>query len=318
MPRYWVIAPVESNPPELFKNVWQFDVAHKLISIGWSELGDTSQMTRETLSNTVAAAYPDKPPPTRGLIVNMFWSFYHEISEGDFVVARRGQKILAAVGNVLRTGFYEPGRNPFLASSQYSHSNFLEVEWHAEPCDKVFPNLVFPRQTLTEIKEDRYNSLLSTENPESTNNEIIDQPTSVNQPIMTVTFALERYLQEHIVSNFNAIFKGKLHIYDDGVLDGWEYPTEIGKIDILAFEPESNSFNVIELKKGRSSDQVVGQILRYMGWVKKHLCKDGQGVKGLVICHDSDLKLSYALEMTGNIDIRYYKASFSLHETPEI
>jgi len=28
MPRYWVIAPVESKPRELFDRVWQFDLAN--------------------------------------------------------------------------------------------------------------------------------------------------------------------------------------------------------------------------------------------------------------------------------------------------
>ena len=61
---------------------------------------------------------------------------------------------------------------------------------------------------------------------------------------------------------------------------------------------------------------MVGQVLRYMGWVKKNLCKEGQSVKGLVICHDPDPKLSYALEMTRGIDVRYYSVSFKLRETP--
>jgi hypothetical protein len=39
-------------------------------------------------------------------------------------------------------------------------------------------------------------------------------------------------------------------------------------------------------------------------------------VKGLVICHDPDPKLSYALEMTDNIDVRYYNVSFDLRSTP--
>jgi len=80
----------------------------------------------------------------------------------------------------------------------------------------------------------------------------------------------------------------------------------------LAVEPKSNSFVVIELKKGRPSDQVIGQILRYMGWVKKNLCNQGQAVKGLVICRDPDPKLSYALEMTSNIEVQYYSVSFEL------
>ena len=100
------------------------------------------------------------------------------------------------------------------------------------------------------------------------------------------------------------------------VNDGQQYETEIGPIDILAVEPKSKSFVVIELKKGRPSDQVIGQILRYMGWVKKNLCTSGQDVKGLVICRDTDSKLSYALEMTNNIDVRYYSVSFKLRESP--
>ena len=53
-----------------------------------------------------------------------------------------------------------------------------------------------------------------------------------------------------------------------------------------------------------------------MGWVKKNLCKDGQAVKGLVICRDLDPKLSYALDMTNNIDVRYYSVSCKLREAP--
>ena len=47
MPRYWVIAPVESKPPELFDKVWQFDLVNNLISIGWKQLGDVSKMSRD-------------------------------------------------------------------------------------------------------------------------------------------------------------------------------------------------------------------------------------------------------------------------------
>ena len=93
-------------------------------------------------------------------------------------------------------------------------------------------------------------------------------------------------------------------------------PSDVGSIDILAVEPTSKSFVVIELKKGRPSDAVIGQILRYMGWVKQNLCTGGQGVRGLIICRDPDPKLSYALEMTNNINVRYYSVSFKLKEIP--
>ncbi len=130
-------------------------------------------------------------------------------------------------------------------------------------------------------------------------------------------FVLEKYLEDFIVSNFDAIFKGELKIYEDPEgNDGQQYATDIGPIDVLATEPKTKSFVVMELKKGRPSDQVVGQTLRYMGWVKKNLCTNGQTVRGLVICRDHDPKLAYALEMTKNVDVRYYNVSFKLKETP--
>jgi hypothetical protein len=60
MPRYWVIAPVESKPRELFDIVWQFDLANDLISIGWKQLGDVSGMNREQLSEAVDTHYSHK------------------------------------------------------------------------------------------------------------------------------------------------------------------------------------------------------------------------------------------------------------------
>jgi restriction system protein len=165
--------------------------------------------------------------------------------------------------------------------------------------------------TLTRISEVQYRDLLEGSGISTV---IPDQP---NESIDQNAFVLEKYLEDFIVSNFGTIFKGNLRIYEDSEgADGQQYDTDIGPIDILAVEPKSNSFVVIELKKGRPSDQVVGQILRYMGWVKRNLCKDNQGVKGLVICREPDEKLSYALDMINNIDVRYYSVSFSLREAP--
>jgi restriction system protein len=62
MPRYWVMAPIESHPSEVFEKVWQFDLANNLISFGFSKLGDVSKMNREELAAVVGAKYPDKPP----------------------------------------------------------------------------------------------------------------------------------------------------------------------------------------------------------------------------------------------------------------
>lgn len=306
MPRYWVIAPVESKPPELFDKVWQFDLANDLISIGWKQLGDVSKMNREELSEAIASTYPEKPPPTKGLYANMIWAFYHEISPGDFVIARRGRKTLAAVGKVSQSAFYAPGTNP-----ADGRPNFLKVSWKEQPRDKVFPGVVFPMSTLRELSAEQFGNLVEGSGPRPVPSEAAE---ATEDPS---AFVLEKYLEEFIVSNFETIFKGELAIYEDADGNGGQqYRAESGQIDVLAVEQESKAFVVIELKKGRPSDKVVGQILHYMGWVKKNLCTEGQGVKGLIICRDPDPKLTYALEMTNNIDVRYYNVSFKLREAP--
>jgi restriction system protein len=315
MPRYWVIAPYENKDPELFEKVWQFDLANSTISIGWSELGDISKLGHEELERAVADKYPGSPPPTKALFVNMLWRFYHEIVAGDLIIARRGIKVLAAVGRVTRPAEYAPGRNPAI-----KHGNFVGVEWLPGPREKVFPVAVFPMFTLAQITEPQFSNLTQGPNTPTTISEPNEATDQITLGLEGYVFVLEKYLEEFIVSNFDAVFKKKMLIYEDAEgVRGQQYPTDVGPIDILALEVDSNSLVVIELKRGRTSDQVVAQILRYMGWVKKNLCKEGQLVKGVVICRDSDAKLSYALETIRGavgIEIKYYGVKFWLDEAP--
>lgn len=57
---------------------------------------------------------------------------------------------------------------------------------------------------------------------------------------------------------------------------------------------------------------VVGQILRYMGWVREHLCEQKQRVRGIIICRDRDESLDYALSMIENVEVRLYRVDFRL------
>jgi hypothetical protein len=165
--------------------------------------------------------------------------------------------------------------------------------------------------TLAELSEDSFRNFEGGQAPPVAT--IASEP-ALEDPS---AFVLEKYLEDFIVTNFATIFKNELRIYEDADgNDGQQYSTDIGPIDILAQTRSGGSFVVIELKKGRPSDQVVGQVLRYMGWVKKNLCAEGQAVKGLVICRDPDPKLSYALEMTNNIDVQYYSVLSSSGRLP--
>lgn len=69
---------------------------------------------------------------------------------------------------------------------------------------------------------------------------------------------------------------------------------------------------MVELKKGRVSDNVVGQIQRYMGFVLEELVEDGQTVRGAIIALEEDLRIKRALSVTNNIDFYRYQVSFKL------
>jgi len=69
---------------------------------------------------------------------------------------------------------------------------------------------------------------------------------------------------------------------------------------------------IIELKRGRASDVVIGQIQRYMGFVKDELLENDQQVKGLIIGLEADNRLKRALSVCNNIDFYRYKVDFKL------
>tara|TARA_B110000977_G_C10778384_1_gene377572 strand:+ start:39 stop:326 length:288 start_codon:yes stop_codon:yes gene_type:complete len=92
-------------------------------------------------------------------------------------------------------------------------------------------------------------------------------------------------------------------------------PSDTGPLDILAISKDRKTLLVIELKKGRVSDNVVGQIQRYMGYVKEELCEDYQTVKGVIIGLEDDVRIKRALSVTTNIEFYRYKVSFDLFKT---
>lgn len=128
-------------------------------------------------------------------------------------------------------------------------------------------------------------------------------------------FYMENQLEDFIISNWKNTELGKKYdlIYEEGELKSKQYRTEIGIIDILAFDKKNNCHVVIELKRNQTSDDTVGQLMRYMGWVKRHL-KD-ENVKGIIIAGKYDKKLDYALEYAPfDTDVFIYNVTFELNE----
>ena len=58
----------------------------------------------------------------------------------------------------------------------------------------------------------------------------------------------------------------------------------------------------------------MGQLLRYMGWVKRHKAADGEGVRGLIITGVLDDGIKYAILASRRISFYKFRVSFDLVE----
>jgi len=127
------------------------------------------------------------------------------------------------------------------------------------------------------------------------------------------SFALESHLEEFLVTNWANTELGKDYdIYEEDGEKAQQYQTDTGPLDILAISKDKKRLLVVELKKGRASDAVVGQTLRYMSYVKDELAEDGQSVLGVIIAHEDDPRIRRALSMTPSIIFYRYQVSFKL------
>lgn len=147
-------------------------------------------------------------------------------------------------------------------------------------------------------------------------------PASASAPLMTsegpvedlASFGMEKHLEDFLVANWSQTELGRDYdiFTDEGEIVGQQYPTDTGALDILAISKDRKRLLVVELKKGRASDVVVGQILSYMGFVMDELAEDGQTVEGAVIALDDDHRIRRALAMVPSVSFFRYKVSFQL------
>lgn len=134
-------------------------------------------------------------------------------------------------------------------------------------------------------------------------------------------FGLERHLHEFLRDNWSHLKLGQeWSLYKEPGDDeaGYEYPCDVGRIDLLAKHKTKPLWLVVELKRNQTSDQTVGQLLRYIGWVKRHLAEDGDEVHGMIICREADNALYYALSIVPNVELRLYEVEFHLKEVETI
>ena len=130
------------------------------------------------------------------------------------------------------------------------------------------------------------------------------------------SFSMEKHLEQFLIDNWANTEIGKeFDIYSENDEQvGQQFPTDTGPMDILAISKDKKKFLVVELKKGRASDSVVGQVQRYMGYIVKKLAEPGQEVHGVIIAFEGDRRIKSALLVAPNIEFYRYKVDFKLEK----
>jgi restriction system protein len=247
---------------------------------------------------------PEKSKIAAGLACAMLWTICKGIQIGDIIISPDGQGNYH-VGEVTSNYHYKLGENlPHRRSISW-----YPIQIERPAMSQEFKNSTGSVGTTAYISAyaDEIERLIGNNKPQT----IISTDTTIED---TSTFVLEKYLEEFLVSNWKHTELGKFYdiFEEEGQLVGQQYPSDTGPIDILAISKDKKSILVVELKKGRASDVFVGQIQRYMGYIKGELAESNQIVKGVIIALEDDLRIRRALSVTNNIEFYTYQVSFKL------
>jgi hypothetical protein len=151
--------------------------------------------------------------------------------------------------------------------------------------------------------------------------ELDDEPVLTGEMTLEQSseFVLEAHLEEFLVGNWKSINWGRpLEIWNGPAGEsGHQLVTPVGRLDFLCSDRLTDALIVVELKRGRPSDKVVGQAARYIGYVRTHLAKPGQPVQGLIVAHDADDPLRYAVAAFPGLQLMTYEVTFQLKAVEE-
>lgn len=249
-------------------------------------------------------ANPEKSKIAAGLACGMLHTVCKGMRKGDIVLCPNGSGQYY-VGEVISDYYY-------VSAGNLSHRR--KIRWFdngisRDEMSQPLKNSTGSIGTVSDISKyaEELESLLAGKQPPT----LIHSDTSVEDPN---AFALEKHLEDFLVANWALTDLGKdFDIFsEEGEPVGRQYPSDTGPIDILAISKDCKTLLVVELKRGRASDVVVGQIQRYMGYVKAELAESYQQVRGVIIALEDDLRLRRALSVASNIEFYRYRVSFKL------
>lgn len=250
------------------------------------------------------AKNPGKSKISAGLACGALHTVSKGVRKSDIVLCPNGSGVYW-VGEVVEDYAYFPGQT-------LPHRR--KVQWYPKPIERSIMSQALQYSagsigTVSNITKytEEIERLIEGDVPVA----LIATDETVEDPSV---FALEKHLEDFLVHNWSGTLLGKNYnvFEEDGELVGRQYPSDTGPIDILAISKDKKELLVVELKRGRASDVVVGQIQRYMGYVLEELAENGQTVRGVIIALEDDLRLRRALKVTSNIDFYRYEVSFKL------
>jgi restriction system protein len=251
------------------------------------------------------ASHPDKTKIGAGLACGALWTVSKGIKRGDIVLCPDGTGSYR-VGEVI-------GDYYFVAGQVLPHRR--KVRWL---------ETIIARSSMSESLQNSTGSI-GTVSDVSVYHEEIEHllgESSMPIPIISgdpdiedpVAFAMEKHLEAFLAANWNQTILSKdfLIYEEEGEPVGQQYATDAGTIDILAISKDKKRLLVVELKRGRATDVVVGQVLRYMGYVKELIAEDNQTVEGVIIALEDDQKMRWALASVPSISFYRYQVTFKL------
>jgi restriction system protein len=248
--------------------------------------------------------HPEMNKIAAGLACGTLWTIGKGINQGDVILcpdAPGSYQLAEVTGDYLYVpGDVLPHRRPV---------RWLRAAIRAESMSEALRNSAGAPGTVRSLANfsDELQKLLAP----STRPSIIVSDATVEDP---TAFAMETHMQEFLVKNWAQTELGKEYdIYEEnGDKVGNHYETDTGPLDILAVRKDKKELLVVELKKGRASDAVVGQILRYMGYVSEELAEEDQTVRGAIIALEDDQRIRRALAVAPNVSFYRYQVSFKL------
>ncbi|MDO8612997.1 MAG: endonuclease NucS [Dehalococcoidia bacterium] len=123
-----------------------------------------------------------------------------------------------------------------------------------------------------------------------------------------IPVAAESELHAYLAENLDRLEPGLEPFDPENYI---ERPTDDGgRIDLLCRDSEGRVV-VVELKKGRADDKVIGQLAWYMGWARERLA-NGDAVRGLIVAHVISERLRRAARAFEDVRLISYEVEFKL------